>query len=225
MPSTIPHSSASRTQTNGREPLHIRTHPAALQPSAYPRTSINTVSAPSTSAPSNTMPSHSSSSSSQSSTSTRPPVMRSASQIKRMQAASLHIPIPPTLVNSPHIHSPTSIFRRPYAGPKESPGAEEDFWLRDTIPQQSSRSNSVSSEGSSYLSYGVGQTQGHQHIPSLSATASAPGSHPSSGYSPHSVPAYSESRSRSMTIPSSASGHQVAMVSMSASKGQHERRR
>jgi hypothetical protein len=43
------------------------------------------------------------------------------------------IPIPPSLIQSPYLNSPQSIFRRSSSAPR-LPSEEDDEWLRDTVP-------------------------------------------------------------------------------------------
>lgn len=45
----------------------------------------------------------------------------------------LNIPIPPTLLLSPHLNSPQSIFQRTVSAPRH-PNAEDEQWLQDTVP-------------------------------------------------------------------------------------------
>lgn len=61
-------------------------------------------------------------------------------------------PIPPTLVNSPYLSSPNSVFRRKTSVPKW-PSQEEDEWLRDMVPVDGSLASDVDtkSEGSNDL--------------------------------------------------------------------------
>ncbi|KAH7930848.1 hypothetical protein BV22DRAFT_1028015 [Leucogyrophana mollusca] len=65
-------------------------------------------------------------------------------QLRKSRSVSLYlprrpdsIPIPPSLVNSPHLLNPESIFRKKIRFPK-SPLREDDEWLRDLIPLVSS---------------------------------------------------------------------------------------
>ncbi|ESK92991.1 hypothetical protein Moror_8894 [Moniliophthora roreri MCA 2997] len=44
-----------------------------------------------------------------------------------------HIPIPPSLLQSPFLTSPHSIFQRPLSLPS-TPTEEDETWLRDTVP-------------------------------------------------------------------------------------------
>ncbi|EJD06008.1 uncharacterized protein FOMMEDRAFT_18222 [Fomitiporia mediterranea MF3/22] len=67
-------------------------------------------------------------------TAMRSRMTRTNSRLRRTGPGALVIPVPPTLVNSPHLQSPNSIFRRPHSGPRASPGIEEERWLRDTVP-------------------------------------------------------------------------------------------
>ena len=46
------------------------------------------------------------------------------------------VPIPPSLLHSPYLHSPQSIFRRSAASFRY-PSQEDDEWLRDTVPLRS----------------------------------------------------------------------------------------
>lgn len=46
-------------------------------------------------------------------------------------------PIPPTLVNSPHLSSPHSVFRRE-SSLRKWPSQEDDEWLRDMVPSDRS---------------------------------------------------------------------------------------
>lgn len=52
---------------------------------------------------------------------------------RRLPSQPIHIPIPPSLVESPHLYSPQSIFRRASSTPA-LPSQEDEEWLRDTIP-------------------------------------------------------------------------------------------
>ena len=81
----------------------------------------------------------------------------------------LHIPIPPTLQNSPLLQSPNSVFRRQYDA-NRTPGEEEERWLRDTIPMNVPASQSGATGGSaSRGSAGVGHGHGHGHSGPLAA--------------------------------------------------------
>jgi len=45
---------------------------------------------------------------------------------------TMTVPIPPSLLQSPHLTSPESVFQKPV--PPSTPSAEDESWLRDTIP-------------------------------------------------------------------------------------------
>ncbi|KAJ7349493.1 hypothetical protein DFH08DRAFT_959636 [Mycena albidolilacea] len=60
------------------------------------------------------------------------PVVRKKSMC--IPAKSLKAPIPPSLVHSPHLNSPQSIFRR--ATSPRAPPHVDDEWLQDTVPQR-----------------------------------------------------------------------------------------
>jgi hypothetical protein len=47
----------------------------------------------------------------------------------------MHVPIPPSLIQSPYLLSPESIFRRSASSPC-LPSKEDEEWLRDTVPLQ-----------------------------------------------------------------------------------------
>ncbi|KAL5511822.1 hypothetical protein ACEPAH_5040 [Sanghuangporus vaninii] len=93
-----------------------------------------------------------------SSTATRPRMTRNNSHLSRTGPGALVIPIPPTLANSPHLQSPNSIFRRPYAGPRASPDVEEERWLRDTVPMGSAAPPLSLSAGPPATGSGMGYT-------------------------------------------------------------------
>lgn len=67
------------------------------------------------------------------------PLSRSSSskhhrrQSLRIPEQALNIPIPPTLLQSPHLISPQSIFQRAVTAPRH-PNAEDEQWLQDTVP-------------------------------------------------------------------------------------------
>lgn len=68
------------------------------------------------------------------------PLSRSSSskyRTSRRQSLRIHqalnIPIPPTLLQSPHLNSPQSIFKRTVSAPRH-PNAEDEQWLQDTVP-------------------------------------------------------------------------------------------
>jgi len=50
----------------------------------------------------------------------------------RLTNRPIHIPIPPSLVQSPYLLSPQSVF--PHAGSTSLPSSEDEEWLQDTIP-------------------------------------------------------------------------------------------
>ncbi|PAV23218.1 hypothetical protein PNOK_0028600 [Pyrrhoderma noxium] len=96
-------------------------------------------------------------------------------------------PVPPALANSPHLQSPNSMFRRPQArGPRASPAAEEEAWLRDTVPMPNSlspplSSSVISSSGSGY-GFGYGSTGGgSSHTATTNSVRARSGS---MGYNP-----------------------------------------
>ncbi|KAF9466392.1 hypothetical protein BDZ94DRAFT_1251842 [Collybia nuda] len=51
----------------------------------------------------------------------------------RIPHQSLNVPIPPTLLQSPYLNSPQSIFQRAVSTPRH-PNAEDEQWLQDTVP-------------------------------------------------------------------------------------------
>lgn len=51
----------------------------------------------------------------------------------RLPSQPAHIPIPPTLLQSPYLNSPQSIFQRAVSTPR-LPTEEDEQWLQDTIP-------------------------------------------------------------------------------------------
>lgn len=51
----------------------------------------------------------------------------------RLPTQPFHIPVPPSLKESPHLTSPQSIFRRAFSTPR-IPSQEDEQWLQDTIP-------------------------------------------------------------------------------------------
>ncbi|KAJ6455795.1 hypothetical protein C8R45DRAFT_588479 [Mycena sanguinolenta] len=59
------------------------------------------------------------------------PVLRTKSL--RIPAEALRAPIPPSLLQSPHLNSPQSIFRR--ATSQRAPNIDDE-WLQDTVPQR-----------------------------------------------------------------------------------------
>ncbi|KAJ6623419.1 hypothetical protein B0H10DRAFT_2009634 [Mycena sp. CBHHK59/15] len=52
----------------------------------------------------------------------------------RIPNQPLKAPIPPSLLQSPHLNSPQSIFRRAVYVPC-GPSDEDERWLQDTVPQ------------------------------------------------------------------------------------------
>lgn len=54
-------------------------------------------------------------------------------QSLRLPPHPLNIPIPPTLLQSPYLNSPQSIFQRTISAPQH-PNAEDERWLQDTVP-------------------------------------------------------------------------------------------
>ncbi|KIY51097.1 hypothetical protein FISHEDRAFT_71389 [Fistulina hepatica ATCC 64428] len=60
----------------------------------------------------------------------------SRSSSRRFALHPVHIPIPPSLVGSPYLESPDSIFRHHIASPQPPRPADEE-WLQDTVPLDS----------------------------------------------------------------------------------------
>jgi len=69
----------------------------------------------------------------------------------RLPSRPVDIPIPPSLLQSPYLNSPESIFQRNLPSPRQ-PSEEDEQWLQDTIPlspnvrndgEQSTRSTEV----------------------------------------------------------------------------------
>lgn len=52
---------------------------------------------------------------------------------KSLCVAPMHIPIPPSLLRSPYLNSPQSIFQRA-SSQSQSPSKEDEQWLQDTVP-------------------------------------------------------------------------------------------
>ncbi|TFK72525.1 hypothetical protein BDN72DRAFT_836092 [Pluteus cervinus] len=48
----------------------------------------------------------------------------------------LHVPVPPSLLQSPYLNSPQSIFQRAASAPR-LPSEEDEEWLQDTVPLSS----------------------------------------------------------------------------------------
>ncbi|KAL0071587.1 hypothetical protein AAF712_001444 [Marasmius tenuissimus] len=46
---------------------------------------------------------------------------------------AMTVPIPPSLLQSPHLTSPESVFQKAPSAPS-TPSAEDETWLRDTVP-------------------------------------------------------------------------------------------
>ncbi|KAF8212454.1 hypothetical protein K438DRAFT_1806533 [Mycena galopus ATCC 62051] len=61
----------------------------------------------------------------------QPVVLRTKSL--RIPTEALKAPIPPSLLQSPHLNSPQSVFRR--AMPPRAPNVDDE-WLQDTVPQR-----------------------------------------------------------------------------------------
>jgi hypothetical protein len=57
----------------------------------------------------------------------------SGKAIALLPSQPIHVPIPPSLIQSPHLNSPQSIFRRASSTPCP-PSQEDEDWLRDTVP-------------------------------------------------------------------------------------------
>lgn len=51
----------------------------------------------------------------------------------RLSNQPIHIPIPPSLLESPYLNSPESIFQRAVTSPRH-PSKEDEQWLQDTVP-------------------------------------------------------------------------------------------
>ncbi|KAJ3723475.1 hypothetical protein DFJ43DRAFT_652202 [Lentinula guzmanii] len=62
-----------------------------------------------------------------------PPIPKRRSSLRLCKAKTVDIPIPPSLLQSPHLHSPMSPFRRA-ASTYCVPNHEDERWLRDTVP-------------------------------------------------------------------------------------------
>lgn len=54
----------------------------------------------------------------------------------RLSSQPLDIPIPPSLLQSPYLNSPQSIFQRAVSSPQK-PSEEDEQWLQDTVPVMS----------------------------------------------------------------------------------------
>ncbi|KAI0029833.1 hypothetical protein K488DRAFT_88354 [Vararia minispora EC-137] len=62
----------------------------------------------------------------------RPPLLRARSAKSHLRTDPRPPPIPPSLIASPLLHSPRSIFRRSF--PPKIPSQRDEEWLRDTVP-------------------------------------------------------------------------------------------
>lgn len=58
------------------------------------------------------------------------PVRRKSLQLSNQL---IYIPIPPSLLESPYLNSPESIFKRAVISPRH-PSKEDEQWLQDTVP-------------------------------------------------------------------------------------------
>jgi hypothetical protein len=67
-----------------------------------------------------------------------------------------NVPIPPSLLHSPYLHSPQSIFRRSAASFRY-PSQEDDEWLRDTVPLPSGERTGTGSSPRSWMQGGPKQ--------------------------------------------------------------------
>ncbi|KAF8638520.1 hypothetical protein AX16_010502 [Volvariella volvacea WC 439] len=103
---------------------------------------------------------------------------------------SLHVPIPPSLLQSPYLNSPQSIFQRTVSAPR-LPSEEDEEWLQDTVPISGQiRAGSYDRDGNGYLNF---QNPSHQRY--YQQRRSASGSvHSSLSTSPFSSPASPASR-------------------------------
>ena len=51
----------------------------------------------------------------------------------RLPSQPINIPVPPSLLQSPYLNSPASIFQRAVSSPQH-PSKEDEQWLQDTVP-------------------------------------------------------------------------------------------
>ena len=95
--------------------------------------------------------------------------MQDFSRVKylRLPSQPLHIPIPPSLLQSPHLSSPQSIFRRAVSAPR-LPSEEDEEWLRDTVPLsleiRNGEKNTSANSPRPSLSHGSESTKGERHL-------------------------------------------------------------
>lgn len=87
-------------------------------------------SSPTNSSPSTTQPPATTSSAPARSSSMQRPVRKKS---LRLSNQSINIPIPPSLLESPYLKSPESIFQRAATSPRH-PSKEDEQWLQDTVP-------------------------------------------------------------------------------------------
>ncbi|KAF8892614.1 hypothetical protein BD779DRAFT_1670291 [Infundibulicybe gibba] len=80
----------------------------------------------------------------------------------------LHIPIPPSLLKSPYLNSPESIFQRIVSTPR-FPSEEDEQWLQDTVPlprEMQKEKDQMRMRGNSHAGAMSGRDREGHHAPS-----------------------------------------------------------
>ncbi|KAJ7109167.1 hypothetical protein C8R44DRAFT_884246 [Mycena epipterygia] len=94
----------------------------------------------------------------------------------RIPAQPLQAPIPPSLLRSPHLNSPQSIFRRAMSPPRLP--SVDDEWLQDTVPQHGAVKPPQQETKREHVSTELRSRRASQSSMTFSPSAVTPGGRP-----------------------------------------------